>query len=73
MDEEARNDTVRCSRESLLQQTSDAIVASEERCDAAETSVAWTVEIVRFSRATIVTSMDLVARIGRRRGIPHKS
>jgi len=61
------------ARESLLQQAADAIEASEERCDAAETSVARTVEIVALSRETVVTSMDLLARINRRRGTLDKS
>ena len=61
------------ARESLLQQAADAIEASEERCDAAATSVARTVEIVALSRETVVTSMDLLARINRRRGTLDKS
>ena len=61
------------AREGLLQQAADAVEASDERCDAADTSVARTVEIVRLSRETIVTSMDLLARINRRGDIPDKS
>jgi len=61
------------ARESLLQQTADAIEASEERCDTADTSVARTVEIVRLSREAIATSIDRLARINGRGGIPDKS
>jgi hypothetical protein len=61
------------ARENLLQKTAGAIEASEERCDAADTSIERTVAIVRLSQETIVTSMDRLARINRRRGTVDKS
>jgi hypothetical protein len=61
------------AHEMLLQQAADAIEASEERCDAADTSVARTAEIITLSRETIATSLHRLARINRRRGTPEKS
>ena len=54
------------ARENLLQKTAGAIEASEERCDAADASVACTVEIITLSRETIGTSMGRLASINRR-------
>ena len=59
--------------EKLLQQTADAIEASEEKCDAADTSVTGTAEIITLSRETIAISLYRLARINRRGSTPEKS